>query len=842
MPSPRQGHTGLAELVIRGRRALTQSSQLRHSGRGGLRSLVGHWNIVETRDMLRRALVGLNASGKSSLGLIALGSAVVAAMLAVPAAASIRSSSTTSEVSAALMGAGAVTPKTVVAGFAPPPALQSYGGSIPHSKWDSPDRLLRGLPLDWSQIAGGDLRSGPRRVDSPSASGSRNVDRVDACLDKAEAQERVDAYLATPNWRFPGRGPTVPGLSFAWGTRDCETVAYSAGLRDIEEDQPLTPETLMGIASMTKPVIAALALKLNEQGVFGPGGLDTTVDRLLTTEQIRALTVGDDPAHPRCPGSTYLMNRATQRFEWATFSCPDLSQVTLRHLMLSNHGMYDFLNEVLQPNGRNQWVDGLFFALFQALGLNPTPPVSSSNGFDYLKAAGLKRNDNAVIGGNLAHRDLEISSGNTGFQLLGVILEQQTRKSLDTLIEKLIVKPLGIDNMFVYLDPDRHGRIADGYDAFTGNALFEQSGVYPIVPFHGNSLINTLSFGLGLPANRNLAGGAGALVANPRSYRAFLDAFVNGNLLGPAAKAEFDDSFLLLPDVSTPEVRNFNGLGLGKASFRGIPGLVDFEWLGHAGRLAGVACENAVVLRPGTDIAPITAAMCINELLNAYPDPGRWWLYLLYSALHDENAHTGKQYVYSQLADVSYKRLTRTVAVPPGGATLSFWTSYDTEPHWDFVFVEAHSAGADDWTTLPDQNGHTSQDTGESCPAATRLGWRTLHPHLDHYQTRNADGTCSPAGTTGTWHAASGSSGGWQQWTIDLSSYAGKQVEISIAYVSDWGTQGKGASVDDIDLSSGEGSTSFERGFDGWRVTGPAPGSAPQPNNFVRRTSTRLQQ
>ena len=32
------------------------------------------------------------------------------------------------------------------------------------------------------------------------------------------------------------------------------------------------------------------------------------------------------------------------------------------------------------------------------------------------------------------------------------------------------------------------------------------------------------------------------------------------------------------------------------------------------------------------------------------------------------------------------------------------------------MFVEAHTVGQDDWTTLPDLNGHTSQDTGLSCP------------------------------------------------------------------------------------------------------------------------------
>jgi Zinc carboxypeptidase/Immune inhibitor A peptidase M6 len=192
--------------------------------------------------------------------------------------------------------------------------------------------------------------------------------------------------------------------------------------------------------------------------------------------------------------------------------------------------------------------------------------------------------------------------------------------------------------------------------------------------------------------------------------------------------------------------------------------------------------------------------------------------------------HTGSYYLYSQIADVSYKRLTRTIDVPAGGAAdMSFWTSYDTEADWDHVFVEARTAGQDDWTTLPDLNGHTSQSTGQSCPA----GWRTLHPQLDHYQTLSA-GTCSPTGTTGAWNAASGSSTGWQQWDVDLSAYAGKQVEVSIAYASDWATQGLGMFVDDIVVSTGQGSTSFETDMGGWEVAGPPPGSAPNANNFVR--------
>jgi hypothetical protein len=192
--------------------------------------------------------------------------------------------------------------------------------------------------------------------------------------------------------------------------------------------------------------------------------------------------------------------------------------------------------------------------------------------------------------------------------------------------------------------------------------------------------------------------------------------------------------------------------------------------------------------------------------------------------------HSGNRYVYSQIADVSYKRLTREVAVPAGGGSLKFWTSYDTEAHWDFLAVEARTPGADDWTTLPDANGHTTQDTGESCPA----GWFELHPHLEHYQTLNAGSppTCTPTGTTGQWHAASGNSQGWQEWSIDLSKWKGQTVEISIAYINDWSTQNLGVFLDDFTLPDGT-TGSFESGLEGWTISGAPEGSGTNANDWT---------
>ncbi|HSK16648.1 MAG TPA: M14 family zinc carboxypeptidase [Gaiellaceae bacterium] len=182
--------------------------------------------------------------------------------------------------------------------------------------------------------------------------------------------------------------------------------------------------------------------------------------------------------------------------------------------------------------------------------------------------------------------------------------------------------------------------------------------------------------------------------------------------------------------------------------------------------------------------------------------------------------YDGSFYVYSNTADVTYKRLLRPISVPAGGGEMTFRFSYDTEPDWDFVFVEIHDVAAGTWVTAPDLNGHTSTDTGESCPA----GWFELHPWLEQYQ--GAD--CSGAG----WNAASGRSSGWEEWRIDLTPYAGKQIEVSISYASDWAVQGLGAFADLINVPGGDGSTSFETGLDGWTVPGPPAGSAANANDW----------
>jgi Peptidase family M1 domain/Peptidase M1 N-terminal domain/Immune inhibitor A peptidase M6 len=193
---------------------------------------------------------------------------------------------------------------------------------------------------------------------------------------------------------------------------------------------------------------------------------------------------------------------------------------------------------------------------------------------------------------------------------------------------------------------------------------------------------------------------------------------------------------------------------------------------------------------------------------------------------------TGSQYAISQASNFSYKRLAHTIDLTgQTSGQLSFSVTRDTETNWDFMFVEAHTVGANDWTTLPDANGHTSDDTGFVCPFSIEL-----HPFLAHYETDNGDDTCSPIGTTGKWNAVSGPSDGYEQWSVDLSAYAGKKVEVSISYASDNTINHAGLFVDDVNVSTGEGTTSFEADgdtLDGWTVPGAPAGSDPNPNDWI---------
>ncbi|MFJ3583768.1 M14 family zinc carboxypeptidase [Streptomyces sp. NPDC090127] len=199
--------------------------------------------------------------------------------------------------------------------------------------------------------------------------------------------------------------------------------------------------------------------------------------------------------------------------------------------------------------------------------------------------------------------------------------------------------------------------------------------------------------------------------------------------------------------------------------------------------------------------------------------------------------YEGASFAAVRHTDDTWARLSRTVDLTGVSAadrpSLRFQVSYDTEPGYDNLVVEAHTVGQEDWTTLPDANGGTST----AAPADCGEGYYVQgHPFLAHYLTVGDDG-CATTGTTGSWNAFTGPSNGWRQASIDLSAYAGKRVELSLAYIADPGTGEMGAFVDDTGLvvggtpGQGEG---FETSLGAWSVPGPPAGSPGNGSDWTR--------
>ncbi|MFD7275960.1 M14 family zinc carboxypeptidase [Streptomyces sp. NPDC059862] len=179
-------------------------------------------------------------------------------------------------------------------------------------------------------------------------------------------------------------------------------------------------------------------------------------------------------------------------------------------------------------------------------------------------------------------------------------------------------------------------------------------------------------------------------------------------------------------------------------------------------------------------------------------------------------------------SDYAWNRLTRTIDLTSVSAadapTLRTRLLWDTEQGYDHAVLEAHTAGADDWTTLPEKGGAT----GTAVPTECEAGYFVqAHPALERYLTPG-EGGCTPTGTSGSWNSFTGASDGWQQVEFDLSAYAGKTVEVSLSYITDPGSGGHGVLADNASVVIGgtAGQTEgFETSLGAWSTPGPPSGS-----------------
>jgi hypothetical protein len=188
-------------------------------------------------------------------------------------------------------------------------------------------------------------------------------------------------------------------------------------------------------------------------------------------------------------------------------------------------------------------------------------------------------------------------------------------------------------------------------------------------------------------------------------------------------------------------------------------------------------------------------------------------------------------------ADDDWKRLVRTVDLTGVSAAdkpqLKLALNWNTEAGYDHAVLEAHTAGADDWTTLPEAGGLSSTTVPEECAAGFFIN---DHPFLRRYLTLDGGG-CTPTGSSGTWNSFTGSSGGWKQAAFDLSAYAGKKVELSVSSITDPGSGGRGVFVDEARLSvagADRETEGFETSLGGWTAQGAPAGSPDAAGDWSR--------
>ncbi|MFA5873482.1 MAG: hypothetical protein WC832_05920 [Anaerolineales bacterium] len=148
--------------------------------------------------------------------------------------------------------------------------------------------------------------------------------------------------------------------------------------------------------------------------------------------------------------------------------------------------------------------------------------------------------------------------------------------------------------------------------------------------------------------------------------------------------------------------------------------------------------------------------------------------------------HSGSYAFWSNKGDESNMTLTRQFDLTgvSGLVTFTYWTWYDLENDYDYVFLEASIDGAS-WDILTTPSG-----TGEN-PSGNSYGW-----------------------------GYNGQSNGWIQETVDLSQFAGQVVSLRFDYITDAAVNGEGFQVDDITIPEIGYTEGFESGDGVWEGNG----------------------
>lgn len=153
--------------------------------------------------------------------------------------------------------------------------------------------------------------------------------------------------------------------------------------------------------------------------------------------------------------------------------------------------------------------------------------------------------------------------------------------------------------------------------------------------------------------------------------------------------------------------------------------------------------------------------------------------------------HSGTYAFWSNKGDESDMTLTKTFDFTnqSGPLTFSYWTWYDLEKDFDYIYLEA-SLDGENWQILTTPSGTDKNPSGNS------YGW----------------------GYNG--YSGEKSRPRWILEKVDISQFTGKKVQLRFEYVTDAAVNGEGFLLDDVFIAETGYTTDFEKDNGGWEGLG----------------------
>jgi immune inhibitor A len=154
--------------------------------------------------------------------------------------------------------------------------------------------------------------------------------------------------------------------------------------------------------------------------------------------------------------------------------------------------------------------------------------------------------------------------------------------------------------------------------------------------------------------------------------------------------------------------------------------------------------------------------------------------------------HSGNYAFWSNEGDEADMTLTRGFNFEDvsGPIQFEYWTKYEIEDDYDYVYLEVSSDGGETWQILQTPSG-----TGDD-PSGSSFGWG--YTGISGYGARPI----------------------WIKERVDLSNYAGHEVLLRFEYITDTAVNTEGFLLDDIDIPAIGYSEDFEDGDGGWQAEG----------------------